>query len=150
VENFVRNRGGRQMPSFARAKVADAMHPGVIGVAPDTDLETVARAMASHRIHAVVVEGIEPEGGGERLVWGIVSDLDLMRAHDAPEPLPTASQLAATEIVTVEPDDPLARAAQLMTEHDVNHLIVASAGSGRPLGVVSALDVAATIARGRA
>lgn len=148
MDNILRYRGNFLMPSFARATVADAMHPGVIGVAPDTDLATIAQAMASHRIHAVVVEGVEQAGGGERLVWGIVSDLDLMRAHDASEPLPTASQLAATEVVTVEPDDPLARAAQLMTEHDVNHLVVASAASGRPLGVISALDVAAAIAWG--
>jgi CBS domain-containing protein len=35
-----------------------------------------------------------------------------------------------------------------MTEHDVSHLIVVS--DGRPVGVISTLDIAGTLAWGRA
>jgi CBS domain-containing protein len=94
----------------------------------------------------VVVGGIERrERGGERLAWGIVSDLDLVRAL-APNAGPAfAAQLAATEIVTVAPADSLEHAAQLMAEHDTHHLVVASSDSGRPVGVLSTLDIARAV-----
>lgn len=40
------------------------------------------------------------------------------------------------------------RAAQLMVEHGVAHLIVLDAASGHPIGVISTLDVAAVYASG--
>jgi CBS domain-containing protein len=53
-------------------------------------------------------------------------------------------------VVTVTSDDRLALAARLMTEHDVAHLVVLHAESGKPAGVVSTLDVAGVIAWGEA
>lgn len=150
MENLIRYRGTYLLPPFSRATVADVMHVGVIGCPPDADVETIAQAMAAHRIHAVVVEGIVTDAVGEHFVWGIVSDLDLLRARRGGETDATASQLAATEIVTVTPAEPLERAAQVMVEHEVNHLVVVSAGSARPLGVISALDIAHAIAWGEA
>lgn len=149
MEHLLRYRAPRLLPSFARATVGDVMNVGVIGCAPDADVEMVAAIMASHRIHSVVVDGIMREDGGERLVWGIVSDLDLLRSAPG-RGAATAAQLASGEIVTVDPSDSLERAAQLMCEHDVNHLVVVSPASGRPSGILSALDLAATIAWGRA
>lgn len=150
MEHLLRYRASYPLPPFARATVADVMHVGVISCPPDADVDTVARAMATHRIHAVVVDGVVPEDGGERLVWGIVSDLDLLSATRVSGEEPTAARLAAGEVVTIDPAEQLERAAQLMLEHDVNHLVVASSESGRPLGVVSALDLAAAIAWGTA
>jgi CBS domain-containing protein len=62
----------------------------------------------------------------------------------------TASEAAATEVVTVTSDDRLALAARLMTEHDIAHLVVLHAETGKPAGVVSTLDVAGVIAWGEA
>jgi CBS domain-containing protein len=42
----------------------------------------------------------------------------------------------------VRPDDTLMRAAQLMTEHAVTHLLVVDPAGGLPVGVLSTLDVA--------
>jgi CBS domain-containing protein len=42
----------------------------------------------------------------------------------------------------VAPDDTIAHAARLMAERGVAHLLVADPLSGRPLGVLSTLDVA--------
>ncbi len=75
---------------------------------------------------------------------GIVTDVDLMRGLGSPVPL-TAGNLAALDIVTVTPADDLERAARLMGEHDVAHLIVMA--DGRPAGVLSTLDVARAVAR---
>jgi CBS domain-containing protein len=58
----------------------------------------------------------------------------------------TAIHAAAAEPVTVSADDSLQRAAQLMHEHGVSHLIVIDTAGGYPLGVLSTLDIAAVYA----
>jgi CBS domain-containing protein len=75
-------------------------------------------------------------------VWGIVSDLDLMRAASARRVDAEAGEAAASEIVTINPDEDVERAAQIMGEHDCSHLIVTSPDGVEPLGVISSLDVA--------
>jgi CBS domain-containing protein len=131
---------------FARATVREAMHPGVLTSAPDASLAEVARTMAAHRVHCVAVMGID-EQRGSHLVWGIVSDLDVIRATQAVEgEPPTAGQIAATEPVTVDVDEPLTSAAQTMAEHDVHHLVVVEGQDPRPVGIVSCLDLAAALA----
>lgn len=135
-------------PPFEKASVYDAMRMGVFSCPAETPLREVARIMATYRIHAVVVS----ELGERREVgrpWGILSDLDLARsagqAADA-----TAGSLARTELVTVEADDTLVRAAQLMVEHEVSHLVVVQRGSGHPVGVLSTLDLAGVLGWGEA
>src|SRR5690242_9796763 len=59
--------GSYRLPSLERALVGDVMHPGVVSCPPETSLAGVARIMASHHIHAVVVSGIERTRGGEHL-----------------------------------------------------------------------------------
>jgi CBS domain-containing protein len=51
-----------------------------------------------------------------------------------------------TSFLFSEPEDALERAAQLMAEHDVTHLVVVQPHSGQPVGIVSALDVAGALA----
>ena len=64
-------------------RVADAMHAGAITCPPETPLRSVADLMATHRIHSVVVMGHGEEFGFEGRLWGVVSDLDLIRAAGA-------------------------------------------------------------------
>jgi CBS domain-containing protein len=131
---------------FAQASVREAMHPAILTSTPDASLTEVARTMAAHRVHCVAVMGID-ERHGPHLVWGIVSDLDVIRATLAVEgEPPTAGQIAATEPVTVDVDEPLASAAQTMAEHDVHHLVVVEGENPRPVGIISCLDLAAALA----
>jgi CBS domain-containing protein len=58
----------------------------------------------------------------------------------------TAGEVAATEVVTVPPSATLEEAAQLMAEHEVTHLIIVHGDTGRPLGVISTLDLARAFA----
>jgi CBS domain-containing protein len=74
-----------------------------------------------------------------------VSDLDVVAAAASGEE-PSALQTAATEPLAVSADERLARAAQLMAEHGVSHLVVLDAASGHPIGVLSTLDVATVYA----
>jgi CBS domain-containing protein len=109
----------------------------------ETRLRDVARMMATYRIHAVVVFGGSPDSPLGTELWGVVSDLDLVRlarVEDFDEH--TAGTVAATPVVVVSPDDVLAQAVQLMDEHEVTHLVVVDRRSARPIGVLSTLDVA--------
>jgi CBS domain-containing protein len=142
-------QGSYLMPAFERATVADVMRPGVMSCAPDVPLVTVAQTMATHLVHSVVVGGIATDASGEdHLIWGLVSDMDVVRAAESGIEGHTAADAARTEVVTVEPSTPLAEAAKLMDQHDTAHLLVIS--GGQPAGVISSLDIAGALAWGRA
>jgi CBS domain-containing protein len=126
-------------------RAIDAMHPGMISCPPETSLRTVARMMATYRVHAIVVHARSDEQGGEH--WGVVGDADLIRvARDASLDEVTAEQIAASPVPVVMTIDPLERVIQLMVEHEVTHVIVIERRSGRPLGLISTLDIARVLA----
>jgi CBS domain-containing protein len=144
VSTFNRPPDRPQAPRLAHVRVSDAMHAGVVTCAADTPLRDVARMMAEHRIHCVAVPDIE---GTEALAWGIVSDLDLVGAASAGSVEGgTAADIAVSEALAISDDDMLDRAVGLMSEHKVAHLVVVAAASGRPVGVLSTLDVAGLLA----
>jgi CBS domain-containing protein len=117
--------------------VLNALQMGLIERPADADIRSVAEAMSEHSVHSVIVRGIQ-----RRRSWGIVSDLDLMAAM-APELADaTAGQIAATEPLIVEPSETLGRAAQLMAEHQIAHLVVVDPMTDEPVGILSSLDIA--------
>jgi CBS domain-containing protein len=120
--------------------VGELMTAGILTCSPSAPLRTVARMMATHRVHAIVVFGHQDT----LLPWGVVSDLDLVGAIDSGA---NAGAIAASPVVTVTTDDTLIGAAQLMREHSTAHLIVvADAASPIPIGVLSSLDVVRAVA----
>jgi len=127
---------------FEYATVAEAMHPGVITCPHGSPLRSVARMMDAYDVHCVIVFD-ERDESGDRVLWGIVSDLDLAAglAEGAIDDR-TAGETAATPIVTVHSSESLARAAQLMVEHGSAHLVVVDPDSGAPAGILSTLDLA--------
>ena len=134
----------RHAPRLDHVRVADAMHAGVVTCAADTPLRVVARMLAEHRIHCVAVPDIEGTGTS---TWAIVSALDLIGAAAAGGiDGRTARDIAVGEALAISGDDVLDRAVQLMSEHQVAHLVVVGASSGRPVGVLSTLDVAGLLA----
>jgi CBS domain-containing protein len=134
-------------PRIADICVREAMHEGVLSCTRDTSLVEVARLMASHHIHCVVVCDSSPREGVAP--WGVVSDLDLVAAAMVrPLSEQTAEGSAASPVVGVMPDDTLERAAQLMTEHATAHLLVIDGAPPQPVGVLSTLDVAASLGGG--
>jgi len=140
--------GSYLMPSLEHATVADAMHPGVMTCEPDSTLTQVARMMASNHIHCLVVLGVSHEHG-ETLAWGIISDLDVLRAGlDSTDQ--TAAAVATHPVVTVEPTTPLREAARLMLANNAPHVLVIDSRQQRPLGILSTLDVAGVLAWGEA
>jgi CBS domain-containing protein len=139
------HRGTYLLHPFERATVVDVMRPGLVYCAPYETLRSVARMLAEHRIHAVVVGGIDVYHGHERLTWGVVSDMDLVaHVHELDEI--RAEGAASTPAVTIEATASITEAAALMTERAVSHLIVVA--DERPVGVISTLDIASAIAWG--
>jgi predicted transcriptional regulator len=129
-----------------RPTVRDVMHHGVIEVPPQATLAEIAGRMASGPIHCVVVAGLGPDAGHDpEVVCGIISDLDLMLALASGEMHLVAGTIAATDAPVIGPDEDLIRAAQLMSEHEAAHLLVAEPMSQQPIGVISSLDLAGAL-----
>jgi CBS domain-containing protein len=131
-------------PPFERATVGDAMHPGILTCDRDATRAEIAWTMAVHRVHCVAVMAPARNGSGERYVWGIVSDLDLLGSALDASVEPTAQDLAGQPIISVERTTPLRQAAELMHDQRVNHLIVTEAA--QPVGILSSLDIAQILA----
>ena len=126
------------------------MRAGIISCQADSSLRAIAELMASYHVHAVVVErgAAEPGVIAER-GWAIVSDVQLARAAARGELDATAGELAGSETAFIGPAEPLKRAAERMVEHRVSHLIVSTAPTTRPVGIISTLDLAVALAWGR-
>ena len=140
--------GSYLMPSLEHATVSDAMHPGILSCEADATLTDVARLMAMHHVHCVAVMGLSHGHSGEKLVWGIISDLDLLRAGIQTDGQKNAGDLAGQPTISVKPTMPLREAGELMLKHRVTHLIVIDPGARRPVGILSSLDLAGVLAWG--
>lgn len=129
--------------SLDSACVEDVMHAGVFTCYFETPLATVARLMAAHQVHCVV--GLGDVTDDDTGVWGLVSDRDIVAAAATDHVHRSAGTSAASEAVTIGPHETVRRAAEVMTEHGLSHLVVVEPGSDRPVGVISTLDIAAVV-----
>jgi CBS domain-containing protein len=119
--------------------VEQAMHRGYVGCALETPLRDVAALMAAHRVHSVV--GFGDIADGDTRLWGLVSYIVVVSALAAGDDEATGGAVASTVVVTVHPNESVRRAAELMRDHEVSHLLVLNGVSDRPIGVISTLDV---------
>lgn len=133
-------------PSFADAKVHDAMRVGVVTCQPDTSLADAARTMSGYGIHLLVVGDMDQ--GRHTRSWGAVDALDVARA-EADGRVSTVGEIAVTDLVTIDSNAPLSAAARLMAESGISHIVAVQPGSDRPVGVISAAGLTAVLAWGR-
>lgn len=135
------NTQGSSVPStpLAGRIVEDFASVGILACAPDAPLDEVAWLMAENRVHAVLVadnSGPEPP---------VIADADLIAAADSGRfDALRARDIAGTEAVSVRGDETLERAAQLLAEHQVSHLVVRDRRRV-PVGILSTLDIARAI-----
>ena len=131
---------------FSTLTVADAMTKGLIRCAPETPLRNVARLMAEHHVHAIFVFDFGSEDDETVELWGLVSDLDVAAAACGDIDDRTANDTAVTPLFSTSTDMPLESAARLMAQQGVSHLAVIDPATGRPVGVLSTLDIARAVA----
>jgi CBS domain-containing protein len=131
------------MSNETRPRVRDVMHAPVITCPPEATLRTVAGLLAEHRIHAVVVAS-----NGEEAAVAVVTDRDVVwsGSHGGLDNV-SARDAASEPTVTVRAEADLGRAAELMAHFGTSHVVVTEDGGGRPVGILSSLDVAAAVAR---
>jgi CBS domain-containing protein len=133
---------------FETATVGDAMSRGVISCPPETPLRTVARMMATFSVHAVFVFDRAEDECETPHLWAVVSDLYLVAATPLDLDTLTAGATAVTPLVSVPADRPIAEAGGLMGAYGIAHLAVTDPDSGEPIGVISTLDIARSVAAG--
>jgi len=130
--------------TLAHRTVSEAMHEGVYTCPPDTSLSEVAEIMVARGVHALVVR--RDSAGGETGP-GMISALDLVAAATIRSlDEQAAAGSVASPAVAVTPRISLARAAELMTRHGTAHLLVVEESSGRPIGVLSTMDILEALA----
>jgi CBS domain-containing protein len=126
------------------------MHPGVVACQADATLTDVARLMATHHVHCIATMDIARQERGEKLIWSLVTDQDIVRGAVSRGPEPAVSTIASAPILSVAPDTQLSSAAELMLSHAQTHLLVVDAETQRPIGVLSTADIVGIVAWGEA
>jgi CBS domain-containing protein len=135
--------GSYLAPSFQHARVADAMRPRVLTCDAGEPLVDVARRMTGEHVHSIVVLR-----GGDPRAWTIVTDRDVLRCAERLEEM-AAGDAASGEPLTVTAGEWLRDAARTMAQHDTSHAVVLDEPGGRPVGMLSTLDIAGVLAWGR-
>jgi CBS domain-containing protein len=125
---------------LARTPLRRMMRAGVVSVPGNASLLQAARALADHRMHAVLVIHT---GSSERVGWLTGAAL-IERLLDYSPFEPVAD--AVTEPVTcIAPSATVADAIRALAAPGVTHLLVTN-GSGAPQGVVSDADIVRFVA----
>jgi CBS domain-containing protein len=126
--------------------VKDVMHPGIVSCSQSATPAEIARIMASSRVHCVAVMGLSHDQGQDPLIWGIVSDIDLLDAATDPGRDATAGTLAREPVISIRSTMSLHDAAKAMAKYRAAHVVVVDDQHRNPLGILSTLDVAEVLA----
>ena len=116
-------------------KVKDFMNEDVVAVTPETSARKCAEIMAAERVSSALVIK-------DRKIVGIVTEKDLARkivakGLDADKVL--ASDIMATNLVTVSPQTSLYDAMVLIDEKKIKHLPVVK--KGNVVGIITAMEI---------
>jgi CBS domain-containing protein len=118
--------------------VRAAMRHGVVSVPEHATLDSVFRAMAEHRVHAVLVSA---RAGGRPLGW--VTAKALLTWMNLDSAAAEAHQAIEEAAVSIAPDAPMRDAIAALSRPGVTHLLVRDADADAGEGVLTALDVIA-------
>lgn len=124
------------------AVIGSLMKTNMITVAPTATVEHATRSMARNEVGAVlVVEG--------DILRGILSERDVVSrvvAEGKPPGETKVSDVATTDLVTVDEEAHVRECAQLLRDNAIRHLPVTR--RGKPVGILSSRDFQAYIVEG--
>ncbi len=123
-----------------RVRVADhVQHRRLISVAPDSSVDAVCRLMSERKVGAVAV--VEDSGA----LAGLVSERDIVVGVVARGRWPAVTpvrDIMHREPRTIDANQTLSCAYDMLREHDLRHLTVMR--DGRPIAMLSLRDVSAS------
>lgn len=131
-------------------RVADVMRKNLVTVLADSSIADVVVALADSHVSAVPV--VDEHGG----MLGVISASDVLQAEAEAQDTEArtmvleatvARDLMTRVVRTIGPEASLKEAALRMLYSDVHRLFVLE--EGRLVGVISAMDLVATIATGQ-
>lgn len=116
--------------------VAQFASTDVVKATPNLSIRDAAKLMRKHNIGLLVlVDHSDPYK-----VVGVVSERDIVNAiAEGIDPERPVEAIATKSVITVEAEDPLSKAADLMRRHNIRHLVVVK--DGRLYGVLSIKDL---------
>jgi CBS domain-containing protein len=114
----------------------DLMTPGVISIVEDASLAQVHRALAAHRVHALLVVG---RRSGRPLGW--VTASGLLAWLDGDPALACASDAITEPATAIEPSASGREALTALGQPRVSRLLVQRHVEALPEGVISELDL---------
>ena len=123
-------------------KVKDIITSPVATVTTDSDVGTARDLMTLRKIGALPVVEMD---GDKAIVEGIISHHDLTGVYDDNI---NVVQIMTTKIFAVTPETSLKKAAEVMIDKKIHHLIVISEHNDEELvGIISSLDFVNLVAK---
>jgi CBS domain-containing protein len=122
--------------------VAKIMRHGVVSIAEDASLASVADAMGDHRVHAILVE---ERTTGRPLGW--VKAETLLSWMNMRSPWVHAHQAMTERVATIAPTATVRDATAALSRPGTSRLLVCRDGGRAGEGVLTPLDVVGLLAR---
>jgi len=122
--------------SYIGRKIKDVMVPKgkLVYTTPDTTVKEAVKQMVKRNVGSILI--IE----NDKLV-GIFTERDLMKMVAEDKPVYTAiGDVMTRNPVSLRPDDPLSKAALIMSERGFRHIPIVD-DEGKLVGIVSSRDI---------
>ena len=120
---------------LAAIEAHTVMSPGLVSCPPCAALSEVAKLMAIHQVHAVLVDPGAPR---------LITARDVVRAAVAGAT--AANEISVPDAPSIAPDETLVGAAERMVQAGEGHVVVRDDADGRARGVLSSFDIVAVLA----
>ena len=129
--------GGRYSDALLDREVADFMTPGCVVISQAASVADAAKAMAAHRVHAVLVVGAR---NGTPLGW--VTHRGLLGWVGRDRNLARASEAITEQVRAIPAHESLRTALYALSLSGTTRLLVRSRPNSLPEGVLSDFDLA--------